>query len=93
LALLLLLCVTAAGWAAEPAPATVVLQLPPSMSPESVKSLISDLAAKGVQPTEPAAARRRKALTLQEEKVRFAPDSLLEEAGFEPSVPRDTIRF
>jgi hypothetical protein len=43
--------VTAAGWAAEPAPATVVLQLPPSMSPESVKGLISDLAAKGVQPT------------------------------------------
>ena len=53
LALGLLLCVTAAGWAAEPAPATVVLQLPPLMSPDSVKSLISDLAAKGVQPTAP----------------------------------------
>jgi hypothetical protein len=53
LALLLLLCVTAAGWTAEPAPATVVLQLPPSMSPDAVRGLIADLAAKGVQPTEP----------------------------------------
>jgi moderate conductance mechanosensitive channel len=53
LALLLLLSVTAAGWAAEPAGATVVLQLPPSMSPDQVKGLISDLAAKGVQPTAP----------------------------------------
>jgi small-conductance mechanosensitive channel len=53
LALLLLLSVTAAGWAAEPAVATVVLQLPPSMSPDQVKGLISDLAAKGVQPTAP----------------------------------------
>jgi hypothetical protein len=26
-------------------------------------------------------------------KVRFAPDSPLEEAGFEPSVPRDTTKF
>jgi hypothetical protein len=54
LALLLLLCVTpAAGWAAEPAGATVVLQLPPSMSPDAVRGLITDLAAKGVQPTAP----------------------------------------
>jgi hypothetical protein len=55
LALLLLLCVTPAGWAAEPAGGTVVLQLPPSMSPETVKSLIADLAAKGVQPAESSA--------------------------------------
>ena len=61
LALLLLLCATPAGRAAEPAGATVVLQLPPSMSPDAVKSLIADLAAKGVQlaanlPDPPAAA-------------------------------------
>jgi len=55
LALLLLLCVTPAGWAAEPAGGTVVLQLPPSMSPETVKSLIADLAAKGVQPAKSSA--------------------------------------
>jgi len=52
LALLLLLCVTPAAWAAEPAGQTVVLQLPSSMSPESVKGLIADLAAKGAQPAE-----------------------------------------
>jgi len=40
LTLLFLLCVTAAGWAAEPAPAPVVLQSPPSMAPGSVKGLI-----------------------------------------------------
>ena len=50
LALLFLLCVTPAGRAAEPAGATIVLQLPPSMSPEAVKGLIADLAAKGAQP-------------------------------------------
>src|SRR5271167_4304954 len=50
---LLLLCTGPAGWAAEPAGATVVLQLPPSMSPDAVRGLIADLAAKGVQPTEP----------------------------------------
>ena len=55
LALLLLLCVTPAGWAAEPAGATVVLQLPSSMSPDQVKGLIAGLAAKGVQPTAPTA--------------------------------------
>src|SRR6516165_9191985 len=55
LALLLLLCVTPVGWAAEPAGATVVLQLPASMSPDQVKSLIADLAAKGVEPTARAA--------------------------------------
>ncbi|HEX3521404.1 MAG TPA: hypothetical protein VHT52_04885 [Stellaceae bacterium] len=46
LALLLLLCLTPAGWGAEPAGTTVVLQLPPSMSPDQVKGLIADLAAK-----------------------------------------------
>ena len=50
LALLLLLCVTPVGWAAEPAGATVVLQLPASMSPDQVKGLIADLAAKGAEP-------------------------------------------
>jgi small-conductance mechanosensitive channel len=50
LALLLLLCVMPVGWGAEPAGATVVLQLPPSMSPEQVKGLIADLAAKGADP-------------------------------------------
>jgi small-conductance mechanosensitive channel len=55
LALLLLLCAMPAGWAAEPAGATVVLQLPRSMSPDQVKGLIADLAAKGVEPTAPAA--------------------------------------
>ena len=51
LALLLLLCATPVGWAAEPAGATVVLQLPASMSPDQVKVLIADLAAKGAEPT------------------------------------------
>src|SRR5690242_13061636 len=51
LTLLLLLCVTPVGWAAEPAGATVVLRLPPSMSPDQVKGLIADLAAKGAEPT------------------------------------------
>lgn len=50
LALLLLLGATPVGRAAEPAGATVVLQLPASMSPEDVKGLIADLAAKGAQP-------------------------------------------
>jgi moderate conductance mechanosensitive channel len=48
--LLLLLCAEPPGWAAEPNGATVVLQLPPSMSPETVRGLIADLAAKGAQP-------------------------------------------
>jgi hypothetical protein len=52
LGLLLLLCMTPVGWAAEPVGATVVLQLPPSMSPDAVKGLIADLAAKGAQPAE-----------------------------------------
>jgi moderate conductance mechanosensitive channel len=51
LALLLLLCVTPIGWAAEPAGATVVLQLPASMSAAQVKGLIADLAARGAEPT------------------------------------------
>ena len=50
LGLLLLLCVTPVGWAAEPAGATVVLRLPASMSPDQVKGLIADLAAKGAEP-------------------------------------------
>src|SRR6266404_3037408 len=50
LALLLLLCGDLAVRAAEPAGATVVLQLPPSMSPEAVRGLIADLATKGAQP-------------------------------------------
>src|SRR5271156_3789788 len=49
---LLLLCTGPAGWAAEPAGATIVLQLPPSMSPEAVRGLIADLVAKGAQPKE-----------------------------------------
>jgi small-conductance mechanosensitive channel len=62
LALILLISATPLGSAAEPAGATIVLQLqlPPSTSPEAVKGLIADLAAKGAlpvtQPTEPAAA-------------------------------------
>ena len=62
LALMLLISATPLGWAAEPAGAPVVLQLqlPPSTSPEAVKGLIADLAAKGAlpvtQPTEPAEA-------------------------------------
>src|SRR5215472_14092148 len=51
LALLLLLCMPPVGWAAEPGGATVVLQLPASMSPAQVKGLIADLAAKGAEPT------------------------------------------
>ena len=54
LALLLLIYAVPAGWAAEPDGRTVVLQLPPSMSPATVRGLIADLAAKGVQPAEPA---------------------------------------
>src|SRR6516162_6223340 len=52
LALLLLLFVIPAGVDAEPACETVVLHLPPTMSPEAVKGLIADLAAKGAQPAE-----------------------------------------
>jgi small-conductance mechanosensitive channel len=52
LVLLLLLCAPSAGVNAEPAGETVVLQLPPTMSPEAVKGLIADLAAKGAQPAE-----------------------------------------
>ena len=52
LALLLLLCAPSAGVDAEPAGETVVLHLPPTMSPEAVKGMIADLAAKGAQPAE-----------------------------------------
>jgi small-conductance mechanosensitive channel len=55
-ALLLLACAIPAGWAAEPSGATVILQLPASMSPDQVKSLIADLAAKGAEPKAPPAA-------------------------------------
>ena len=52
LALLLLLFVIPAGVDAEPAGETVVLHLPPTMSSETVKGLIADLAAKGARPAE-----------------------------------------
>jgi moderate conductance mechanosensitive channel len=54
LALLLLIYAVPAGWAAEPAGTTIVLQLPSSMSPATVRGLIADLAAKGAQPAAPA---------------------------------------
>ena len=69
LALMLLISATPLGWAAEPAGATIVLQLelPPSTSPEAVKGLIADLAAKGAlpvtQPTEPARAATQATIT------------------------------
>jgi hypothetical protein len=50
IALLLILCLGAAGWAAEPHGGTIVLQLPPSMSAEAAKELIANLADKGVRP-------------------------------------------
>src|SRR5215469_4796350 len=53
LALLLLIYAVPAGWAAEPDGRTVVLQLPPSMSPATVKDLIADLASKGARPAAP----------------------------------------
>jgi len=40
-------------WAAEPGGATIVLQLPPSMSPDAVRGLLSELAAKGAHPVSP----------------------------------------
>ena len=52
LALLLLLFVMPAWVDAEPAGETVMLQLPPTMSPEAVRGLIADLAAKGARPAE-----------------------------------------
>jgi hypothetical protein len=55
LALLLLLGAMAAGWSAEPAGTTVVLQLPASMSPDQVKGVIADLTAKGAEPKAPPA--------------------------------------
>lgn len=50
LILSLLLCVTPAPLAAEAGGTTIVLQLPPSISPDQVKGLIADLAAKGAEP-------------------------------------------
>ena len=69
LALLLLISATPLGWAAEPAGATIVLQLqlPPTTSPVAVKGLVADLAAKGAlpvtQPTEPAEAATQPTIT------------------------------
>src|SRR5215472_10926729 len=66
---MLLISATPLSWAAEPAGATIVLQLqlPPSTSPEAVKGLIADLAAKGAfpvtQPTEPAEAATQPTIT------------------------------
>ena len=50
---LLLLCTGPAGWAAEPGGATVVLQLPPSISADQLKGMIADFASKGVRPMTP----------------------------------------
>ena len=69
LVLLLLISATPLGSAAEPAEATIVLklQLPPSASPEAVKGLIADLAAKGAlpvtQPTGPPGAATQPTFT------------------------------
>ena len=69
LALILVISATPLGWAAEPAGAPVVLQLqlPPSTSPEAVKGLIADLAAKGTLPvmqsTEPLGAATQPTIT------------------------------
>jgi hypothetical protein len=69
LALFLLISTTPLGWAAEPAGPTIVLQLqlPPSTSPEAVKGLIADLAAKGAlpvtQPTVPPGAATQPTFT------------------------------
>ena len=69
LALSLLICTTPFGWAVEPGGATIVLQLqlPPSTSPEAVKGLVADLAAKGAlpvtQPTEPPGAATQPTIT------------------------------
>jgi hypothetical protein len=52
LALLVLFFAVPVARSAEPAGATIVLQLPPSMSPEAVRGLIADLVAKGAQPKE-----------------------------------------
>jgi small-conductance mechanosensitive channel len=52
---------------AEPTGATILLQLPPSMPPDVVKGLITDLAAKGAhqvaQPIDPAEAAAQPAFT------------------------------
>ena len=64
---LLLLGMPPAGWAAEPAGATIVLQLPSSMSPDAVRGLIADLAGKGArpiaQPSDPPEASVQPAVT------------------------------
>ncbi len=52
---LALLCVASPGLADEPKGATIVLQLPASMSSDAVRALLADLAAKGARsPTRPA---------------------------------------
>ena len=69
LALMLMISATPLSWAAEPGGATIVLQLqlPPSTSPEAVKGLIADLAAKGAlpvtQPTETAGVATQPTIT------------------------------
>ncbi len=49
-ALVLLVAAPPPVWPAEPAGATIVLQLPPSMPPDAVRGLIAELAAKGARP-------------------------------------------
>jgi small-conductance mechanosensitive channel len=53
---LTLLCVASPGLADEPKGAAIVLQLPASMSPDAVRALLADLAAKGARspPTQAA---------------------------------------
>jgi small-conductance mechanosensitive channel len=46
----LVVCLASTASAAEPAGATVVLQLPPSMPPDAVRALLTELAAKGARP-------------------------------------------
>src|SRR5215470_15460688 len=74
---MLLISATPLGWAAEPGGATIVLQLqlPPSTSPEAVKGLIADLAAKGAlpvtQPTEPAGMATQATITAENLAAHF----------------------
>src|SRR5215831_13002374 len=50
LALIFLVAAPAPSRPAEPAGATIMLRLPPSMSADAVRGLIADLVAKGVRP-------------------------------------------
>ena len=49
-ALIFLVAASAHSRPAEPAGATIMLRLPPSMSADAVRGLIADLAAKGARP-------------------------------------------